>query len=406
MPRQSATLRSLLAPLLGLPLVVSLMGATPAGAVRLSESPPRKVLIVTANLDEAEGAYDMHHTGDLKAFVTKLVDKVPFEPDALLLQEVEQKGANFVADEMRRQTGANYRSVKDAGRSPWRKTKSGVVATDTAIVLNMDSMKVLSSGGFISTRFSKQEAARGKPALTKRHAFLMAGERDGGLEVPMVSLHLATDFNMRSYRIAKRKRTEWAKKIVSTMRNKYPNKFDRARAIGGDWNAGRCSKKGHGCRVLAFWRYMNKSGHRDSHFTIDTTLGVDMIFTNKSVVNARIDPAKNRNPYSDHVFRWAVIGGDDPTAPAPVQAHTETWDKAVVRIDWTQSSEDWSFMAGYELWKSRGGKYQKILFTQKMPRIDDNVRRGEDYFYKVRAVNGAGMKGPFSNPVRAVPGHR
>jgi hypothetical protein len=384
-------------------------GVPPAQAVRLPESPLRQALIVTANVRESKAGRDLRNPGDMRLFVGAVLDEVRYDPDVLLLQEVRRKSARFIVNELSSRTGSNYRLVVDPGPDPWRKGSNKAILTETAIVLNTDTMRTIDGGGYVRTSFSRREARRGVKPVTKSHAFMLAGEDGSSFSLPLASVHFSLDSELRTQRVAKRKRKEWARIVSSKLADRYGAKTaDRARVIGGDFNAGRCAGGTRSwqedCNLSPFWRYLTADrGYRDSVWTADAMVGVDIVFTNKSVVNAGID--RGKASYSDHRFRWAIVGGDDQAPPVTPSAETFTWDAARVKIDWTESSDGWSVLAGYEVWKSTNGDdFRKIRTSRKTVWSDLNVQRGKTYWYYVRALDGAGNKSAPSNIERAVPG--
>lgn len=312
MPRK-ATL-ALLVPAL---LAAALVAPAPVGALPAT-SPDRQVLVVTANLREAYASgNDLRDNSDMKVFVRRLLEHARYLPDVLLLQEVRRQSTNFVARHMSRKTGRDYVAVV---KPPWdiMKEENGtLVHTETAIVINRSTMARKSRGGYIRTTYDRRDAAPGTRVNVKRHAHIAAAERSSGTRIALMSLRFAHNNDLRSASLGQAYRYKWSNKVASFIASKYPGTARAMRVIGGDFNAARCVTK-NPCREAAFWKLLTGDRYRyiDAMHHVGEWDGVDFIFARQQVVAGAIDRTYNADRaerglepyYSDHKFRWGVIG--------------------------------------------------------------------------------------------------
>lgn len=310
--------------------------AQETGQPTLKESPPGEVLVTDANLLEAFKKDDVADPTDMRNFARRLTGRVPYAPDALLLQEVVGPSARNVARFMSEETGYRYEVAVAPGESAF---VGGGTNRDTAIVLNMTTMRALDEGGFIRDEVGSKN---------KDHAYLLAKERRGGLRVPLVSVHLQPrpDFDSKG---------DSTRQIAAFVEQAYPSPANRqAEVVAGDFNNRRCLDKAfnrdepYECRESPAYRVMTGDyGYTDAILAAGSpqdvrhegTKRIDYIFTRGAVLAAASDLERNANFtqrefreckalynngrgdeatgacatdfYSDHRFVYALVGMSD-----------------------------------------------------------------------------------------------
>lgn len=185
----------------------------------LSESPPGKALVVDANLQEAFRKPDVAYPQDMRNFARRLVSKVPYAPDILLLQEVRKKSTHNVAQFMSEETNYTYEVAVEPPVHPW--VPEGA-KNDTGIVYNTDTMHIEDDGGFMRTTSGKGG---------KDHAYALLKENRGGLRVPALSVHWPHGSDV----------IQRAKKTASFLLDEYPSPSNwHVPVVAGDFNVKRC----------------------------------------------------------------------------------------------------------------------------------------------------------------------
>lgn len=294
----------------------------------LGGSPPSQVLVVSANVQECAPG-DMDDMSELRILARRLEDQLPFAPDAVLLQEVKDSSARRLARLLSRRFGMRY-ALASLTELPYHKeTRKRILTRDTAILLNMETMRVAHSGGYISTAYDRRDAASDDKPHVKGHAFLLAKERAGALSVSLASVHFVRATVLRSRDLADRYRARWSSKVARRLDATYPvaARTDIA-TIGGDFNSGRGLRApGGDWRRMPFWTLL--TGRRDFNDTVYVAAknlpfrrdelersNVDYIFSAGGVGDAASDLSykaddSHRDPerfYSDHRFFWAIVG--------------------------------------------------------------------------------------------------
>jgi hypothetical protein len=123
---------------------------------------------------------------------------------------------------------------------------------------------------------------------------------------------------MRSASAADYWRGVWSKKLERIMHRRYrassPSKLS---TIGGDFNMVRCSSGSfQSCKEAKFWQTLTSAPHdyADSLYDLGLPTGVDFLFTTGNGLRGGIDEdgkfseSDRARYYSDHRFRWAVVG--------------------------------------------------------------------------------------------------
>ncbi len=311
--------RRTLVPLSLATLVGSSVVAPIAHGQATETSPVDRIVVVTTNVQEAWGTDDMRSQSELNRYVDRLVEQVPFVPDVVMLQEVRRKSAAYIRDRLSRATGHTYGWGVRPPRRPWSQNPKIRTETDSAILLDTDTVEKIDDGGFISLAYARKHAADNVERVeVTRHARVSVRELEGDLTLAAASVHLQyghlIDRHVDRYQIA------WTDKLASVMANRYPN---AARAIGGDFNKDRCAEKSGAreCRKSLFWQNLTQDPWNYKDMLFEAFLagkegvglgGVDFIFTSGDPTNAGSDTSYNKDDpsefYSDHRFFWGVIG--------------------------------------------------------------------------------------------------
>ena len=274
-------------------IAISLAGALLAGSAaagkarapgRAVGTVPSSLVVVTANLNEAYDAKDVRSPKELRRFPQRVVARTPHDPDVLLLQEVRERSAKYVARAMSDETGDRYIIATPVLKEAYRATERKWIERDTAVLLNSTTMKPLSKGGVVRTR--KPWGVK-KKRMYKEHGYVLAKERSTGRRVAALSLHFPPAPGGRS--TFPGKFAEWTRKVATVLKRKYPN---ATRIVGGDFN--QVSGGAHR-------RVLEGSGYT---FILPTgvILGVDHIFT--TGVAGRGGADSRKGSYSDHRFFW------------------------------------------------------------------------------------------------------
>lgn len=300
-------------------VVMSSFLAPPARGQATEISPANRILVVTTNVQEAWGEDDMRSQSELNRYVDRLVEQVPFIPDVVMLQEVRRKSAAYIRDRLTRATGHTYGWGVRPPRRPWYQNPKKRTETDTAILIDTDTVAKIDDGGFISLTYDRKHATdKVERVEITRHARVSVRELDGGLTLAAASVHLQYGHLIDRY--VDRYQVAWTDKLASVMANRYPNP---ARTIGGDFNKDRCAERSGArtCRKALFWQNLTEDpwNYKDVLFEVFLAGkggvglgGVDFIFTTGDPTNAGSDTSYDKSDpsqfYSDHRFFWGVIG--------------------------------------------------------------------------------------------------
>lgn len=282
-------------------------------------SPADRILVVTTNVQEAFGTDDLRSQSELNRYVDRLIDQVPFFPDVVMLQEVRRKSAAYIRDRLSRATGHTYGWGVRPPRRPWTQNPRKRTETDSAILIDTDTVAKTSNGGFISLTYERRHAADNVERVEiTRHARVSVRELDGDLTLAAASVHL--QYGHLKERHVDRYQVVWTDKLARVMADRHPN---AARTIGGDFNKDRCAERSGArtCRKSLFWRNLTDDPWNYDDVLFEVFLagkegvglgGVDFIFSTGDPTNAGSDTSYNKNDasefYSDHRFYWGVIG--------------------------------------------------------------------------------------------------
>ncbi|MDQ3641631.1 MAG: hypothetical protein M3450_09330 [Actinomycetota bacterium] len=332
---------------LALALALATVGTGAAAAesrrdsTSLGESPPGQVLVVDANLLEAFSREDVADPIDMENFVRRLLSQVPYAPDALLLQEVVGPSAENVARIMTAATGFTYVVAAGPGEShvvvPATAT-TPEIRRETAILLNVDTMRLEDSGGYVENAYARADHRSGT-WMTKQEPYLMAKELRGGLSTSLLSLHYVPNSRFTSADVGFRYKAEWSGQIAQLLDDAYPSPSRRqVEVIGGDFNNRPCvevdvAASDPGCTPMPFWQVLTG----DHGYISARDSGIDYIFARGEILDSGFDAERKAAVgsnaefaackdlftqgrgddatgtcatefYADHSFLWALVG--------------------------------------------------------------------------------------------------
>ena len=287
-------------------------------------TPKPRVLVVSVNLYETDTP-DRRHLGDMYNFVDRVLHKLDFAPDVLLLQELVHRSVAAIRKRFTNKTGDRYVIVKDAGRHPWaRVTDHRLIGKETAIVINSKTMRKTGSGGYFKFSYKRSQARRGSDVKVKKHAYAPLAKRDTEIEIPVVSLHYPKEREFRTLRTSRVLKKKWSRAIASRLNNKYPahGSGKHMNVIAGDFNNFRCRGAGGlPCRETPAYHLLTHDPFNYKDAVLAAGLRgnpIDFIFTTRAVCRAGWDRYQPRDPgasghYSNHDFRWALLEGKPAT---------------------------------------------------------------------------------------------
>ena len=377
--------------------------STADAAATPPNSPPEQVTIVSNNLLEGFGEEDLRDMSEVGVFTERVLSIVPSIPDVLLLQEVRSKSAEYVARVMTQKTGQTYVVAVDAGVRPWWQTATRVIKMDTAIVINADTMVDVGPGGYVTT----VKLAAGEKPQYKRNARGFFEEKASGLQVSAVSIHIP------EYKVTSR-----VKKLSDKLTEAYPSTSpDHYRVLGGDFNAAGLTRDASGSLVMnRWWETLTSSpySYQDTIFHFLKRRGVDYIFARRGGLDAGYDSDYHHQEmsrdsdlfYSDHRFRWAVIGPDDtaPTVPGNVDIYSG-YSNPAVKLTWSESTDVGSGLSGYSVFRSTDrATFTLTKTTTRISLFDKDVKSGRRYSYYVVAEDRAANKSSPSIVVSTIVG--
>lgn len=342
-------------------------------------SPPQKTLFITANLREGFNDRDLKNMRELPIFVNRLLSIMHYDPDVLLLQEVRYKSAAAVAQLLSKRTGHRYRLAFGGARNPWSGNKRRITVRDSAILLNTSTMTKVGKGGWIEV---KKDSSATRP-MYKGHAYGLARRNGTAMTYAIASIHTQESSI-----------TDTTRTIAKQLAAKRPDiNSGRYNIIGGDFNTTRLISPN---RSSSFWSWLTGSprNYRDSVYSVRGPMsnGVDYIFARAGVYSAGVDSHYNnrtRDParfYSDHRFRWAILGPDRtaPSVPNRLRARNVS---SGIRLSWRGSGDaGGSGVDRYEVYRvKRTGPPRMIGSSADNSYSDNATYFTKRYKYFVRA---------------------
>lgn len=377
--------------------VVTMSGVGAAAPVPPS-TPIDRVAIITANLLEGFSGADVRDLSEMDVFVDRVLDVVNRVPDVLLLQEVNSRSARYVAAEFSRRVGQSYAVIADAGDKAYRETDTRITKRDTAIVINTESMSKAGRSGYIVTRYDPGGNAK---VEYKYNARGIVSEVGGTLKLALVSIHVPGGGITRRAKVL-------AAKLDKAYPSTAPEQFE---ILGGDFNQVGIEYVSYGqVETHPFWDALTKQfDYADSVYNVLIGKGVDYVFVRGGVWGAGIDsayddrtPKSSPNFYSDHKFRWAIVGPDDevPSTPGNVQIAARGTGAARMKVTW-EASTDNAGIATYDVYRSTDGNaFSKHGETSNLTYYDESVTRGKAYWYYVVVRDFSNNRSAPTTPVR------
>jgi hypothetical protein len=383
------------------------ISASPARAA--TGTGPHRALVVVANVQEVYDKKDIANTRDMDVFVSRLDAHVPHAPDVLLLQEVRHSSAAYIAKRLRAVTGNPYTVAVDPGKKPVRHTATKHIEHETAILVNTETMRATRKRGFFATKTKGREMPAGRNRVFKYNAYLLAEERATGMAFPLMSVHLTPDYLMKSRSTGEAAHKRWVRKIARFMKRKFSGARGHYFAVGGDFNGPRCPVSGgDNCTLSKFYAKMMDLGYRDSVRDVVVVGGVDYLFTKTGVYNAGVDSTYDRKKdvfYSDHQFRWSILGPDrrPPSAPTALEGTSTASgsgnDDVDVTLTWTAPEDVGdSNLDHYVVWRTGSQDNWRRVGESTTDQFKDTTTYVNlSYRYYVVAYDGAHNAGPHSD---------
>ena len=369
-------------------------------------TPDDSVMVVAANLREAWDYGDVKSHWDMDKFVNRLLDEFRYRPDILALQEVRKASAEYVARKLSGKSGQPYKVVGSIASDPYSPYGGGrAAAKATAIVINTKTMKVLNNGGYFATVAKPEHEVEPYDPVFHQY-FALLQKRGTNMKFATMSVHLLPRSYMASTDLDRYYRTKWSKQMHNKLRSRYGGKSGLRYLIAGDFNQLGCERGiGDDCRVKApFWKKLTDLGYKDTAKTFGT---IDFIWSKgmPGALNSQDSGFRSMSDskaYSDHAFRWAVLGPDiyPPLAPKPFTSNLEktSGGKPVVQLHWGKGDD------------RAGTGIKKITFERKLntdpwkeippwrtyAHYDYDLQWGDIARYRVRAYDNAGNMSPFA----------
>jgi endonuclease/exonuclease/phosphatase family metal-dependent hydrolase len=290
-------------------------------------------MVVSANLKKALPRYLADDTS-LVNFARRVVEVVPFAPDALLLQEVVASSAERAADLVERATGDTYAVAAPAGEVARVGEAGGQdVIRNCAIVLNTRTLALEGREGFAMSRYDTRDARPGVRPRVKEQPHCLARSLVHDMSVALASVHFVTNQKLASAALGYRYKGRWAAEMAELMGARYGHvRAPLTAIIGGDFNNRRCRGPVErvDCETLPFWDALCADhGYTDAVFARHrrstaalreqsrrgryVTKRIDYLFVRGEVFDAAHDTnydARMGDPtfYSDHRLVWALVG--------------------------------------------------------------------------------------------------
>ncbi|MDQ3785495.1 MAG: endonuclease/exonuclease/phosphatase family protein [Actinomycetota bacterium] len=357
-------------------LPVGVAGAGP-------RSPLRKTVFITANLKEGFNDRDLKNMRELPIFVSRVLARVPYDPDVLLLQEVRRKSAAAVAQILTNRTGKRYTVAFGGARDPYTGTPRRITVRDSAIVLNRSTMTKVGDGGWLK---ELKDSSASRP-MYKGHAYGFARRKGTTMTFAMTSIHIQESSVNKTTR-----------RIANKLASKRPDiDSGRYNVIGGDFNTSRLTSPNN---PAPYWSWLTGSPrrYRDAVYAVrgPMSTAVDYIFARAGVYGAGVDSSynnKTRDParfYSDHRFRWAALGPDRvaPSVPNRLRARNV---RSGIQLSWAGSTDTGGSGIGrYEVYRVKKTGPPRLIGTAGSSTYNDNdTYFTKRYRYFVRARDNA-----------------
>lgn len=403
-------------------LTFALPAFTPEAKAACNASPEGKVLVVSDNVYETDGA-DARKPGDMKRFVDRMTEMVPSAPDVVLVQEVRKVAVNNIRSYLANRFGCSFSIPVNASKSAWRwKSNNKIIGQDTAVILNTDTMR-LRSKGFVTNSYKPSQAAKGEPVKVKKAAWtkivekdLVAGAGDGLITMAAASGHYPRAQHFRSYDLAKRLTVRFSKRIANKLERVLPDDSrsdSKMHVLAGDFNMHRYENSV--TNPTPMYKTLTSSPYSFKDGVIKLTPGIrnpnpiDFLFSSGNAARAEADRDNTHNEsspnfYSNHDLRWAMLEGPDRTAPTrPGNIEKKQGFRSFTRIwGWDPSKDGGTGFDGYVVYRKRASDSDWEVVKRGLMNTDftdESVTNGVTYEYKVTALDEAGNESDSSSPL-------
>ncbi len=309
-------------------LLIALL-ASPSGASQQraeAPSPEGELLVVTTNLKEAFDNGDIGDNSDMNAYVNRLLNQVPYIPDALLVQEVRRSSAATVAKLLSDATGMAFRVAAKPGEPPWTEKGYKIIDRETAIIVNSATVEVLGRASRFTTSYPREDANPQEPVRVRHHRILSVRELNGGSSLSLASVHYVQNHFLESSSIGEYYKRQWVLKTARLLDEESANKGTQATLFGGDFNASRGMRDSQANHSHSSWLLgitEDPYNFLDAVWEVTREGGPDYLLTRAGIVDAGVDIYYDSQEaqragyyYSDHRFRWAVIAPGEMGTPS------------------------------------------------------------------------------------------
>lgn len=374
------------------------------------------LILVVQNMQELSKR-DVRDRRDVDKFLNALMAR-PNRPDILLLNEVADEAVRYIAKKLTSKTGVSFRAALMPPDNPLKKvrgTTDHFYITDTAVVINTQTVQKVRTGGWITTKLKASHFDRGGKASVvrgRRQGHTMLKHLPTGWLLPVMSFHLHSRGELKPG-FDSTYRTKWTQQAIKFMDNKYP--ADSAgpqvvrRIFAGDINDLLCEK-------VDTWTGECKSGLHDWWKVYKNRNYLDM-----SPKPAWVDHAISKiewatahlleGNYSNHPMLYFRVGTDDvgPTPPDGFNVSNSQNFCCWVGMKWKPAHDHGGIgVDEYEISRrtlpaSAWQVVATVQFDDPWFRWDDTVDKGESYEYRARSKDKNGNWGPYSTDSVTVP---
>ena len=359
--------------------------------------------VVTANLREAWDYNDVQSHWDMNKFVRRVTKQPKFLPDVLAVQEIRRSSALYVARRLTARTNRRFRVVVMPPVNPAQRHPSGRSSTyENTIIANMSTMRILHDGGYTPTSARRDHMIEpGDPIFFQSFALLQ--KRSSGEKYAVTSLHFYPRWFFSSADLDKYYRNKWVNQLRSLLYKRYGGRKNVKYLIVGDFNQTVCLRRYQSrCfKPSPFARTLRRAGYQNTSKNIGW---VDLIWAKnkRGALHSWDGGLKGMSaPYSDHAFRWTVLGPDRyaPTSPKPVSLDLRRGGsgRPFVDVKWEPSDDRaGSGLKAYDLQRSlNGGAWTSQTPFNPTWHQDRELEWGDTVSYKLRAVDRAGNATPY-----------
>lgn len=379
-------------------------------------------MIVTTNIEEVwPKGDDLRHEGDIRSLVGKLLMGSPDDPDVLLLQEASRRSAKLVAHRLRVGTGKSYSvAVRPARRPVVHTGPDDITISETAVVINNTTMETVRTDTVTTTHRQRHAAHPDRRRAKIVQSIALLKRRGTSRSYGVASLHFHGQTAIKDA-VDDAYRRRWARAVTEKLKRLAPPRWNRLYAIGGDFNqGGPVTTRNGAVGYRPFWRYLTRA--QELIATEIPGRHLTHLFVSHFLTRGA-DRKHRSNSYSDHPFRWAVVG-KDTVPPERPDRFQRTWFRgaAAPEVSWKptydySTDEDmgswgdtWTarWPARYKLWRrGQDGAWELIARVRaSVPKndewitvVDGSALDGVTYEYKARSIDRVGLKSTWTRIV-------